>query len=180
MGEISLKGIDSGFQIKTNLWSMPFQFLICLHTFTFLLCPQCKYTVPLIYCYESDSSRPNWWGLTKFHNFRQISQFWPISQFQPNFTILEYLKYLEYLELGQFRNFCDVFNSETVAHILSRYLKAKKRKALNLRQEVDFIVTVFPIPRLYPIVKRTLDLAMLRSKTDQRWVLMIGHSKEET
>ena len=64
---------------------------------------------PLIHCYESDSSRPNWWGLTKFHNFRQISQFWPISQFQPNFTILEYLKYLEYLELGQFRNFCDVF-----------------------------------------------------------------------
>ena len=59
---------------------------------------------PLIHCYESDSSRPNWWGLTKFHNFRQISQFWPISQFQPNFTILEYLKYLEYLELGQFRN----------------------------------------------------------------------------
>ena len=53
---------------------------------------------PLIHCYESDSSRPNWWGLTKFHNFRQISQFWPISQFQPNFTILEYLKYLEYLE----------------------------------------------------------------------------------
>ena len=59
---------------------------------------------PLIHCYESDSSRPNWWGLTKFHNFRQISQFWPISQFQPNFTILKYLRYLEYLELGQFRN----------------------------------------------------------------------------
>ena len=31
-----------------------------------------------------------------------------ISQFQPNFTILEYLKYLEYLDLGQFCNFCDV------------------------------------------------------------------------
>ena len=55
----------------------------------------------------------------KFHNISQISQFWPnftrtanfhnfnqISLFQPNFTILEYL---EYLELGQFRNFCDVF-----------------------------------------------------------------------
>ena len=44
---------------------------------------------PLIHCYESDSSRPNWWGLTKFHNFRQISQFWPMLQFQPNFTILD-------------------------------------------------------------------------------------------
>ena len=52
-------------------------------------------------CYEfsqtlPDPSRPN------FHNFRQI------SQFRPNFTILEYLEYLEYLELGQFRNFYDV------------------------------------------------------------------------
>ena len=55
---------------------------------------------PLFHCYESDSSRPNWWGLTKFHNCGQI------SQSQPNFTILEYL---EYLELGQFRNICDVF-----------------------------------------------------------------------
>ena len=41
-----------------------------------------------------DPSRPN------FHNFRQI------SQFRPNFTILEYL---DYLVLGQFRNLCDVF-----------------------------------------------------------------------
>ena len=41
-------------------------------------------------------------------NTRGVDQ---ISQFQPNFTILEYLKYLEYLDLGQFRNFCDVFNS---------------------------------------------------------------------
>ena len=74
---------------------------------------------PLIHCYESDSSRPNWWGLTKFHNFRQISQFWPISQFQPNFTILEYLKYLEYLELGQFRNFCNVSYSKWIIRWLS-------------------------------------------------------------
>ena len=44
---------------------------------------------PLIHCYESDSSRPNWWGLTKFHNFRQISQFWP------NFTILVGLSHEE-------------------------------------------------------------------------------------
>ena len=35
--------------------------------------------------------------MTEFHNFSQI------SQFRPNFT------FLEYLELGQFRNFCDVF-----------------------------------------------------------------------
>ena len=75
---------------------------------------------PLIHCYESDSSRPNWWGLTKFHNFRQISQFWPISQFQPNFTILEYLKYLEYLELGQFCNFCDV--SSTISQLPTKSL----------------------------------------------------------
>ena len=47
---------------------------------------------------NSDPSRPNW-GLTKFHNFGQI------SQVRPNFTILEYS---EYLELGQFRKFCDV------------------------------------------------------------------------
>ena len=46
--------------------------------------------------FQSDPSRTNWWGLTKFHNFGQI------SQFRPNFTILEYL------ELGQFRNFCNV------------------------------------------------------------------------
>ena len=49
----------------------------------------------------SDPTRPNWWGLTKFHNFGQI------SQSQPNFTILEYL---EYLELEQFRNFFAVFS----------------------------------------------------------------------
>ena len=48
---------------------------------------------PLIHCYESDSSRPNWWGLTKIHNLGQI------SQSQSNFTILEYM------ELGQFGNF---------------------------------------------------------------------------
>ena len=42
---------------------------------------------------HSDPSRPNWWRLTKFQNFGQI------SQSQPNFTILEYL------ELGLFRNF---------------------------------------------------------------------------
>ena len=49
---------------------------------------------------QSDPSRPNWWGLTKFHNFGQI------SQSQPNFATVEYL---EYLVLGQFRNFCYVF-----------------------------------------------------------------------
>ena len=43
-------------------------------------------------CYEFSQTLPE----QKFHNFGQI------SQFQPNFTILEYL------ELGQFRNFCDV------------------------------------------------------------------------
>ena len=32
-----------------------------------------------------------------------------ISQFRPNFKILEYLEYMKYLKLGQFRNFCDVF-----------------------------------------------------------------------
>ena len=53
---------------------------------------------------NSDPSRPNWSGLTKFHNFGQI------SQFQSNFTILEYL---DYLELGQFRIFCDV---STICH----------------------------------------------------------------
>ena len=47
--------------------------------------------------------------LTKFHNFDQIWQFWP------NFTIVEYLKFLEYLELGQSRNFCDVFNVQCTA-----------------------------------------------------------------
>ena len=34
------------------------------------------------------------------------------SQFQPHFTILEYL---EYLELGQFRNVCDVFYHNTTS-----------------------------------------------------------------
>ena len=65
---------------------------------------------------NSDPSRPNWWGLTKFHNFGQI------SPFQPNFTILEYLEYLEYLELGQFHNFFDVlyfrpWNIKYVQHL---------------------------------------------------------------
>ena len=35
-----------------------------------------------------------------------------ILQYRPNFTILEYLEYLEYLDLGQFRNFCDVWSKE--------------------------------------------------------------------
>ena len=41
-------------------------------------------------------------------NYYEFSQTLPdqISQFRPNFTILEYL---DYLELGPFRNFCDVF-----------------------------------------------------------------------
>ena len=55
---------------------------------------------PLIHCYES-RSRP---FQTKLMGVDQI------SQFRPNFTILEYLEYLECLELGQFRNFCDVLS----------------------------------------------------------------------
>ena len=58
---------------------------------------------------NSDPSRPNW-GLTKFHNFGQI------SQVRPNFTILEYLYttcILVYTGIpgviGQFRNLCDIF-----------------------------------------------------------------------
>ena len=48
----------------------------------------------------------------KFHKFGQISQSWN------TYILLVYLCILEYLELGQFRNFCDVFHPE----------KAKKKK----------------------------------------------------
>ena len=44
-------------------------------------------------------------SLTNYYEFSQTLTD-QISQFRPNFTILEYL---DYLELGPFRNFCDVF-----------------------------------------------------------------------
>ena len=58
---------------------------------------------------NSDPSRPNFHTFTisaKFHKFGQISQSWN------TYILLVYLCILEYLELGQFRNFCDVFHPE--------------------------------------------------------------------
>ena len=54
-----------------------------------------KFSVwPLIHCYE-------------FRPFQtKLMGGWPNFTIRPNFKILEYL---EYLDLGQFRNFCDVF-----------------------------------------------------------------------
>ena len=49
---------------------------------------------PLIHCYEFRPFQTKLMGVDQ------------ISPFQPKVKILEYL---EYLELGQFRNFCDVF-----------------------------------------------------------------------
>ena len=57
-----------------------------------------------------------------------------IPQFQPKFTILEYLKYLEYLELGKFRN----FGNEPV-HLslgsLSSYIEWKDCRVQNVCQQ---------------------------------------------
>ena len=78
-----------------------------------------------------------------------------ISQFRPNFTILEYLEYLEYLELGQFRKFCDVFKMTLEPPVISSSMSIQYLRTRWMYTDLSvgffFFSLLFPSTFPFPI-----------------------------
>ena len=104
---------------------------------------------------DQTETSQNWWGLTKFHNFVQISQlttstkfrrFGQISQLQPNFTILAKFHNLNNSCLlnWHFLNVGLQFSKENKNFSLKKITKIRFRKIIKIKKsEKKYIIILW-------------------------------------